>query len=78
MQLMHEIEQKYKKFRHEDFNNRKPNTIFISVDLFHDLLRNGKPEYVERNPLDPNQWFIIGLNVFVVDNKRKFMHVCFM
>ena len=78
MQLMHTIQQEYRKFRKEDFNHREPNTIFLSIDVFHDILRNGKPEYAERNPLDPNQWFILGMDVCVVDNKRLFIHVCFV
>ena len=75
MKLMYDIEQLYHKFRKENFNHLEPNTIFMSVDVFHDLLRNGKPEYVERNPTNKNQWHVIGLDILIVENKRNFMHV---
>lgn len=75
MNLLRDIEQKYHKFRAEDFNHRKPNTIFMSVDLFHDFLRNGKPEYSERSVTDPTQWTILGMDVCIIENKRNFMHV---
>ena len=75
MKTMREIERLYHKFRAEDFNHRKPNTVFMSVDLFHDLLRNGKPEYVERNPENPSQWHVIGLDILIVENKINFIYV---
>ena len=75
MKLMHDIEQLYHKFIAEDFNHLKPNAIFMSVDVFHDLLRNVKPEYVERNPTKRDQWYVIGLDIIIVENKRNFMHV---
>lgn len=75
MKLMRDIEQLYHKFRKEDFNHLEPNSIFMSVDVFHDLIRNGKPEHVERSITNQNQWSVIGLDIFIVENKRNFMHV---
>ena len=51
MKTMRDIEHLYHEFRAEDFNHREPNAVFMSVDLFQDLLRNGKPEYVERKTI---------------------------
>lgn len=75
MKLIHNIKQLCRKFVAEDFNHLAPNTIFMSVDVFHDLLRNGKPEYVERNPINPKQWHVIGLDILIIENKRNFMYV---
>ena len=76
--IMYQIEQEYRKFRKEDSNHREPNSIFLSVDVFHDLIRHRDDltmERVIRNTSDPKLWTVLGMDLCIVENKRNFIYV---
>ena len=69
------IESSYHKYM--DSNEIKPNTLFISVDLFHDFVRSYEmfAENMVRDIENPNKYTCMGLDVAIIENKRDFILV---
>lgn len=69
------IERSYHKYM--DINEIKPNTLFISIDLFHDFARSYEmfSENMTRDIGNPSKYTLMGLDVAIVENKRDFILV---
>ena len=69
------IEHEYHKYMSK--NEIKPNTLFISIDLFHDLVMSYEffSENMTRDIDNKNKYMCMGLDVAIIENKRDFILV---
>lgn len=77
MNVMQEIERQYR-----DFHNKEcfgsPNTVYLSEDCFYTLLK--QREYfmtgqMHRDIENQNKHTVMGMNILIVVNCRKYIHV---
>lgn len=73
-EIENQIISNVRNFIRNDFNHENPNAILISIDLFTSLRYS--IEFHNQNMLSGENFAFLGIDIFVINNKREYLNVC--